>query len=78
MVCMLANFVGPFGRHGGNLQTIEPCLCIILCVYNVTKIKKPAACEMRSVIHFLNARNMKQADIHCQLCEVYGEHAMSD
>jgi hypothetical protein len=42
------------------------------------KIEKPAACEMRSVIPFLNARNMKPADIHCQLCEVYGEHAMSD
>jgi hypothetical protein len=33
---------------------------------------------MRSVIHFLNARNMKATDIHRQLCEVYGEHAMSD
>jgi hypothetical protein len=42
------------------------------------KIKKPAACEMRSVIHFLNARNIKLADIHCQLRKVYGEHAMSD
>jgi transposase len=42
------------------------------------KIEKPAACEKRSVIRFLNARNMKPADIHRQLCEVYGEHAMSD
>jgi hypothetical protein len=42
------------------------------------KIKKPAVCEMRPVIHFLNARNVKPADIHRQLCEVYGEHAVSD
>jgi hypothetical protein len=42
------------------------------------EIEKPAACEMRSVIHFLNARNMKPADIHRQLRVVYGEHAMSD
>jgi hypothetical protein len=42
------------------------------------KIEKPAACEMRSVIRFLNARNMKPADIYRQLCEVYREHAMSD
>jgi transposase len=42
------------------------------------KIEKPATCEMRSVIRLLNARNMKPADIHHQLCEVYGEHAMSD
>jgi hypothetical protein len=42
------------------------------------KIEKPAAHEMRSVIYFLNARNMKLADIHPQLWEVYGQHAMSD
>jgi transposase len=42
------------------------------------KIEKPAACEMRSVIRFLNARNMKLADIHPQLSEVYEEHATSD
>jgi hypothetical protein len=41
------------------------------------KIENPAACEMRSVIRFLNAKNMKPAEIHLQLCDVYGEHAMS-
>jgi hypothetical protein len=33
---------------------------------------------MHSVIRFLNARNLKPADIHRQLCEVYEEHAVSD
>jgi hypothetical protein len=42
------------------------------------KIEKPAACEMLSLIRLLNARNMKLGDIHCLLCEVYREHAMSD
>jgi transposase-like protein len=42
------------------------------------KIMKPVAYEMLSVIHFLNERNMKPADIHRQLCEVCGEHATSD
>jgi hypothetical protein len=42
------------------------------------KIEKPTACEMRSVIRFLDARNMKPADIYHQLCEAYREHAMSD
>jgi transposase len=42
------------------------------------KMEKPAAYEMLSVICFLNARNMNLGDIHRQLCEVYGEHAMSD
>ena len=32
---------------------------------------------MRSVIRSLNAKNMKPAEIHLQLCDVYGEHAMS-
>jgi transposase len=32
---------------------------------------------MLPVILFLNAGNMKLADIHHQLCEVYGEYAMS-
>jgi len=41
------------------------------------KIENPTTCEMQSVIHFLNAKNMKPAEIHCQLCDVYGEHAMS-
>ena len=40
------------------------------------KVQNPAACEMRSVIRFLNAKIMKTAEIH-QLCDVYGEHAMS-
>jgi transposase len=41
-------------------------------------IERPAACEMRSVIRFLNARTVQPADIHRQLCEVYCENAMSD
>jgi hypothetical protein len=40
------------------------------------KIENPTAYEMWPVIRFLNAGNMKLADI-LQLCEVYGEHATS-
>jgi hypothetical protein len=42
------------------------------------KIENSAAPEMPSVIHFLNARNMKPADIYRRLCEVYGDNAMGD
>jgi hypothetical protein len=35
MVHICAEFVGPLGRHGRHLQTIEPHLRIVLCVYNV-------------------------------------------
>jgi len=41
------------------------------------KTENPAACEMRSVIRFLNAKNMTPAEIHRQLCDVCGEHAVS-
>ncbi|UYV61245.1 hypothetical protein LAZ67_1004081 [Cordylochernes scorpioides] len=36
----------------------------------------PAACELRSVIRFLNAKNDSPVEIHCQLVEVYGEKCM--
>jgi histone-lysine N-methyltransferase SETMAR len=42
------------------------------------KIDSPADCEIRSVIRFLNARNVAPVDIHRQICEVYGDNAMSD
>jgi hypothetical protein len=35
MVHICAEFVGPLGRYGRHLQTIEPRLRIVLCVYNV-------------------------------------------
>ena len=41
------------------------------------KIENPAAREMRSVIRFLNAKNMTPAESHRQFCDVYEEHAMS-
>jgi hypothetical protein len=44
MVRMHAESVGPFGRHGRHLQTIEPSLRIILCVYNVQENRD--ACRM--------------------------------
>ena len=43
----------------------------------IKKIENPAAREMRPVIRFLNAKNMAPAEIHRQLCDVYGEHAAS-
>jgi len=34
--------------------------------------------EVRSVIRFLNARNVLPSGIHHQICQVYGDNAMSD
>ena len=35
-------------------------------------------CEIWSVIRVLNARNVLPSEIHLQICEVYGDNAMSD
>jgi hypothetical protein len=52
---------------------------VLFCAFEMFKmIERPADCEIRYDIRFLNARNVKPADIHRQICEVYGENAMSD
>jgi len=58
-------------RHSNSVY-VSCCLLITF-----KKIENPAAREMRSVIGFLNAKNVKPAEIHHQRCDVYGEHAMS-
>ena len=57
-----------------HLNSVYASCCVfIMC----KKIETPTTCEMRSVIRFLNTKNMKPAEIHRQLCDVYGEHAMN-
>jgi len=41
-------------------------------------IEGAADCEIRSVIRFLNARNVLPSEIHHQICQVHGVNAMSD
>ena len=41
-------------------------------------INNPASCEVHAVIRFLLARNNNAAEIHRQLCEVYGPNVMSE
>jgi len=41
-------------------------------------IEGAADCEIRSVIRFLNARNVLPSEVHQQICQVYGDNAMSD
>jgi len=36
-----------------------------------------ADCVIRNVIRFLNARNVLPSEIHHQICQVYGDNAMS-
>jgi len=41
-------------------------------------IEGAADCEIRFAIGFLNARNVLSSEIHRQICQVYGDNAMSD
>ena len=41
-------------------------------------IEGAANCEIRSVIHFLKARNVLPSEIQHQICQVYGDNVMSD
>ncbi|GBM39656.1 hypothetical protein AVEN_104879-1 [Araneus ventricosus] len=41
-------------------------------------ISDPADYEVRSVIRFLNAKNVKPAEIHRQLVEIYSEDVITD
>jgi len=42
------------------------------------EIEGAADCEIRSVIRFLNARNVLPSEIHHQTCHVYCDNAISD
>ena len=41
-------------------------------------IEGAADCQIWSVIRFLNATNVLPSEIHHQICQVYGDNAMSD
>jgi len=41
-------------------------------------IEAAADCEIRSVIRVLKPRNVLTSEIHQQICQVYGDNAMSD
>jgi hypothetical protein len=51
----------------------------VFCAFKMFKmIEHPTNSEIQSVICFLNAINVKPANIHRQICEVYVENAVSD
>ncbi|GBM88515.1 hypothetical protein AVEN_25100-1 [Araneus ventricosus] len=41
-------------------------------------IENPADCEIRSVIRFFNAKDVKAAEIHRQITEVYEKNIVSE
>ena len=47
-------------------------------MFKTIEIEGAADCEIRSVIRFLNVRNVLPSEIHHQISQVYGDNAMSD
>ncbi|GFU47540.1 histone-lysine N-methyltransferase SETMAR [Trichonephila clavipes] len=51
----------------------------LLCLFTMSVlIENPAACEIRCVIRFLNAKKVNPIEIYRQICEVFGQNAMND
>jgi len=69
----VCGFCGKAQRQFADIRTVSTHRVLFIMF---KKIESPAAYEMRSVIHFLIVKNMELAEIH-QLCDLYGEHAMS-
>jgi hypothetical protein len=63
----------------GNANTRKlDSVYVLFCAFKMFKmIERPADCEIRYDIRCLNARNVKPAVIHRQICEVYGENTRS-
>jgi hypothetical protein len=61
-----------------TLSVLILCLCLSLCLEMSMKIENLASCEIWSVIKVFNVKNVRPAEIYQQVCEVYGENAVSD
>jgi len=59
-------------------REIRVMFMFVPCVNMFEKIEGAADCEIQSVIRFLKARNVLPSEIHHQICQVYGDNAMSD
>lgn len=56
---------------------ISTVLFGIVLIFFITTILSLATYEVRSVIHFLQAKGNGAAQIHCRICAIYGNTVMS-
>jgi len=66
-------FCGKAQTQFADIRTVSTHRAVFIMF---EKIENTGTCGMRSVIHFLNVKNMKPPEIR-QLCDLYGEHAMN-
>jgi hypothetical protein len=52
--------------------------CLYRESYDVSWIDNPASCEIRAIIRFLHAKNLRAVEIHHELCMVYGQNGISE
>jgi len=75
---MCSDFLSQLRSHRRHFVKFVLWLCLFLALNMFKTIEGAADCEIRSVIRFLNSRNVLPSDIHHQICQVYGDNAMSD
>ena len=75
---MCSDFIYHLRSHRRHIVKFVLCLCLFLCVKHVQDNCRGRRLWNRSVIRFLNARNVLPSEIHHQICQVYGDNAMSD
>jgi len=73
-----SDFLYQLRSHKFHFVKFVLCLCLFLALSMFKTIGGAADCEIRSVIRVLNARNVIPSEIHHQICQVYGDNAMSD
>ena len=75
---MCSDFLYQLRSHRRHFVKFVLCLCLFLALSMFKTIEGAADCEIRSVIRFLNARNVLPSESHHQICQVYGDNTMSD
>jgi len=75
---MCSDFLYQFRSHRRHFVIFVLCLCLFLALNRFKTIEGAADCEIRSVIRFMNARNVLPSEIHHQICQVYDDVEMSD
>ena len=75
---MCGDFLYQLKKRRRRFVKFVLCLCLFLGLNMFKTIEGAADCEIRSVIRFLNARNVLPSEIHHQICQVCGDKVMSD
>jgi len=74
---MCSDFLYQLRSHRHHFVKFVLCLYLFLCVKHVWDNWRGRRLWNRSVIRILNTRNVLPSEIHHQICQLYGDNAMS-